>query len=49
MVTEEMGNVLGIKGPNKRENLRQLASYYMRIFKNDFLKNGVEGICDIHL
>lgn len=49
MVAKEMGNLLGIKEPNKRENLRQLASYYVKILEDDFLRNGVEGICDIHL
>ncbi len=44
-----MGNLLSIKGPNERENLKQLASYYVKILEDDFFRNGVEGTCDIHL
>jgi len=49
MVGEKMGNMLGIKGSNKREKLKQLTAYYVKILKDGFSKNGVEGVCNIHL
>jgi hypothetical protein len=49
MVVEEKGKPLGIKGPNKKEKLRKLSSYYAKFFKNNLPKNGVEGICNIYL
>jgi hypothetical protein len=49
MVVEEKGNLLGIKGPNKKEKLEQLAFCCVKKLKDDILKNGVESICDIHL
>jgi hypothetical protein len=33
----------------KGEILKQLASCYMKIMKNDSLRDGVKNICDIHL
>jgi hypothetical protein len=49
MVAEEKGNLLGIKGPNKREILKQLASCHMKLLKDGLPKDDVESICDIHL
>jgi len=46
MVVEEKGNLLSIKGQNKKENLIQLASYCMKMLKDGYLGNGVESICD---
>jgi hypothetical protein len=45
----EMGNLVGIKWLNKKENLKQLASYYAKILEDDFFGNGVGGTCNIHL
>jgi hypothetical protein len=49
MAVEEKGNPLGIKGANKKEKLRELSSYYAKFFENNFPRNGVEGIYNIHL
>jgi hypothetical protein len=38
-----------IKGLNKGEKQRQLASYHMKFLEDGFLGNGVEGICNAHL
>jgi hypothetical protein len=49
MVAKEKGNLLSIKGPNKKENLEQLAACHVKFLKDGLPKDGVEGICDIHL
>jgi hypothetical protein len=49
MVVEEKGNMLGIKGLNKGEKLRQLTSYHMKLLKDGSLGYGVKGICNIHV
>ncbi len=49
MVAKEKGNLLNIKGPNKRENLEQLAACHVKFLKDGLLGDGVESICDIHL
>jgi hypothetical protein len=42
MVAKKKGNMLGIKGLNKKEKIRQLASYYAKFLKHGFLRDGVE-------
>ncbi len=37
------GELMGIERPNKRENLRQLASYHTKLLKDGFPINGVEA------
>jgi hypothetical protein len=49
MVDEKKGNLLSIKGLNKKEKPKQLACYNIIFLEYDFLGNGVENICDIHL
>jgi hypothetical protein len=49
MVVEEKGNLLGIKGSNKGKELKQLASYCMKLWKGGSPKDGVEGVSNIHL
>ncbi len=49
MVVEEKGNPLGIKGLNKKKKLKQLCSYYAKLFEDNFFGDGVEGICNIHM
>jgi len=49
MVVEEKGNPLGIKRQNKKKKLKQLSSCYAKFFKYNFLGDGVENICNIHL
>jgi hypothetical protein len=48
-VVEKKGNVLTIKGLNKKKKLRQLASYYAKFLKNDSSRDGVESKCDVDL
>ncbi len=42
-------NLLGIKWPNKKENIKKLTSCYVKFLKYGFLKDGVKNIWDIHL
>jgi hypothetical protein len=44
VVFEEKGNLFGIKRTNKKEKLRQLASCHVKLLKDGYLENGVEGI-----
>jgi hypothetical protein len=48
-MAEEKENLLGIEGLRKREKLKQLTSYHMKLLKDGFLGYGVKGICGIHL
>ncbi len=48
-MAKKKGNILGIKGLNKKEKLRQLASYYAKFLNNVFARDGVESRCDVHL
>ncbi len=47
MVAKEKGNLLSIKGPNKRENFEQLATCHVKFLKDGLPRDGVEGICDV--
>lgn len=49
MVAKEKGNLLGIKWPNKREKLKQLAFCDEKFLKDGFSKDNVESICNIHM
>jgi len=49
MVVKEKGNLLGIRGPNKREKLKQLTSCDEKFLKDGYPKDGVENICNIHM
>jgi hypothetical protein len=49
MVVEEKGNQLGIKGLHKKKKLKQFSSCYTKFFKDKFIGDGVEGICNIHM
>jgi hypothetical protein len=49
MLVEKKGNLLGMKRPNKWKKLKQLVSYFIKLLKYWSLKDGVEGICNIHL
>ncbi len=49
MVVKEKRNLLGIKGPNKGEKLKQLTSYDEKFLKDGCFKDGVENICNIHM
>jgi hypothetical protein len=40
---------LGIKGPKKKENSKQLNFCYAKFLEYGFPKDGVESICDVHL
>jgi hypothetical protein len=40
---------MGIKRPNKRKKLRQLASYHVKLLEDGFPRDGVEHFCDVHL
>ncbi len=48
-MAEEKGNLLGTKGSNKGKELKQLASYCMKLWKGGSPKDGVEGVSNIHL
>ncbi len=43
-MVEVKGNMLGIKGPNKGEKLKQLASCCMKFLKYGSIGDGVENI-----
>lgn len=43
------GNLLGIKGLNKREKPKQLTYCCIIFLEYDFSRDGVENICDVHL
>jgi len=43
MVVKEKRNLLSIKGPNKREKLRQMTSYHAEFLKDGSLKDGVKN------
>ncbi len=49
VVVEEKGNLLSIKGLNKKEKVIQLASYCVKMLEDGYLGNGVESISDILL
>jgi hypothetical protein len=49
MVAKEKGNLLGIKGLNKKKTLKQLPSSHTKFLEDNFYGNGVEGTCNIHL
>jgi hypothetical protein len=49
MVAKEKGNPLGIKGPNKKEKLKQLAFCDEKFLKDGFSKDSVESNCNIHM
>ncbi len=49
MVVKKKGNLLGIKGLNKGEILKQLTSCDEKFLNDDYLKDGVENICNIHM
>jgi hypothetical protein len=49
MVAKEKGNLLGIKGLNKGEKMKQLTLCHANLLKVGYFGNGVEGICDIHM
>jgi hypothetical protein len=49
VVVEVKGNMFGIKGPNKREKLKQLASCHMKLLKYGSIGDGVENIYNIHM
>jgi len=42
-------NMLGIKGLNKKEKLKQSASCYAKFLNNIFARDGVESRFDVHL
>ncbi len=48
-MVEIKGNMLGIKGPNKREKLKQLVSCHMKFLKYGSTGDGVESIYNIHV
>jgi hypothetical protein len=48
-VFEEKGNLLGIKGSNKMEKLKLLVFCCVKLLKDGYVENGVEGIYNIHL
>jgi hypothetical protein len=41
--------MLGIKGLNKKEKLKQSASCYAKFLNNIFARDGVESRFDVHL
>jgi hypothetical protein len=49
MVVGKKGNLMGIKGPNKRKKLRQLVSCGAKRLEDGFPRDGVEHFCDVHL
>ncbi len=48
-MTKEQRKLKGIKGINKREKIKQIASYCLKLLKNGLTQVGVEVICYIHL
>ncbi len=48
-MVQEKGNLLGIKGLNKVEKLKQLVSCCTKLLRDGSLGNGVEDIWDIHM
>jgi len=48
-MVEIKGNMLGIKESNKREKLKQLTSYGMKLLKYCSSGDGVESIYNIHM
>jgi hypothetical protein len=49
MMIKEQRKLKGIKGINKREKMKQLASYCLKPLKNGLTQDVVEVICYIHL
>jgi hypothetical protein len=49
MVVKEKGHLLGIKGLNKGEKLKQLTFYYAKLLDDGSFGNGVESICNVQL
>jgi hypothetical protein len=49
VMVEKERNLLGLKNLNKKEKLKQLATYHTKFLENGYPRNGVEGICDVHL
>ncbi len=48
-MVEVKGNMLGIKGPNKGEKLKQLVFCHMKLLKYGSIGDGVESIYNIHM
>jgi hypothetical protein len=49
MVAKNKGNMLAIKGLNKKEKMKQSASSYAKFLENGSLRDGVESKCDVCL
>jgi hypothetical protein len=49
MMTKEHRQLLGIKGMDKREKRKQLASYCMKLLEDDFAQDEIKCVCHIHL
>jgi len=49
MMTKEQRSLKGIKGINKWEKLKQLASHYSKFLEHGFKQNDVENIHYLHL
>jgi hypothetical protein len=48
MMTKEQNNLKAIKIMNKKEKLRQLASYCSKLLKNGLMQDGVENTCNVY-
>jgi len=49
MMIKEQGQLLGIKRMNKREEHRQLASYYTKFLEDDLTQDVVKCVPHVHL
>jgi len=49
LVNMKWDNPLGYSNHALTQKLRQIAPCHTKLIKDDFLKDGVENICEIHL
>jgi hypothetical protein len=49
MMIKKQGQLLGIKRTNKKEEHRELASYYTKLLEDGLMQDVVKCVCHIHL